>query len=78
MALARAKETTELEILDLELKSGFEPAAENLLNHYSGRPLAQELRRLVTAILAGESVLVPSEGCSGRADASAASRSRNH
>ena len=78
MALGRARETTTEKITNLELKRGHEQVAKNILNHICGQPLAQELRRLVTAILAGESVLVPSEGCSGRADASAASRSRNH
>ena len=87
-ALARARETTEaLENItemilkktsDIERLHGQAPALEPVLHRPGDSPLAPELRRPVMALRARVSVLVPSEGCFGRADASAASRRITH
>ena len=72
MALARARGTTET------LENITEMTLEQVLHRPGDTPLAPELRRPVMALRARVSVLVPSEGCFGRADASAASRRITH
>ena len=63
---------------DLVKKHGLEPALLPVLHRPGDSPLAPELRRPVMAEKTRESVLVPSEGCFGRAVASAGSRVRDH